>query len=117
VTNSDHHSSSPPNSDPGTTFLVQNQTVTKKYRLNIPHHLQEAYDVSTHDVVHAVVELSSEVMLLADTVVKTPGQLTIPARKRHIYNITPGDSVQFEIELTPYTYVPGQADTQPGTNS
>jgi hypothetical protein len=53
-----------------------------------------------------------EVKLLADAVVKTPGQLTIPARKRHIYKISPGDPVQIEIELTPYRYVPGQADTQ-----
>jgi bifunctional DNA-binding transcriptional regulator/antitoxin component of YhaV-PrlF toxin-antitoxin module len=112
MTDSNHHSSTPPDPDPGTTFLIQNQTVTKKYRLNIPHHLQNAYDVSTHDVVHAVVELPSEVMLLADAVVKTPGQLTIPARKRHIYDISPGDPVQIEIELTPYRYVPGQADTQ-----
>jgi bifunctional DNA-binding transcriptional regulator/antitoxin component of YhaV-PrlF toxin-antitoxin module len=69
MTDSNHHSSTPPDPDPGTTFLIQNQTVTKKYRLNIPHHLQNAYDVSTHDVVHAVVELPSEVMLLADAVV------------------------------------------------
>lgn len=100
----------PTDPEPGATFLVENQTVTKKYRLNIPNSLQENYNISVHDVVHAVVEVSSEVVLLADAVVKASGQLTIPARKRDIYNITPGDCAQFEIKLTKYSYIPGEAE-------